>query len=101
MSVEEYYKLIFNYRNNKEKYLLERTLRENKVNIPIEIADVNKLDKIILKIYLLSKKNLKLYKENNTNYLNIIFNKLGFKYSDFGIQSYEEYLEQKNNEKKR
>ena len=100
MSVEEYYKLIFNYRNNKEKYLLERTLRENKVNIPIEITDVNKLDKIILKIYLLSKKNLKLYKENNTNYLNIIFNKLGFKYSDFGIQSYEEYLEQKNNEKK-
>ena len=53
---EEYYKIILKYRNNKEKYLLEKTLKENKVNIPIDLRDVNILDKILLKIYLLSKK---------------------------------------------
>ena len=95
MNMEEYYKLILNYRNNKEQFLLEKTLKENKVNIPIDINDVYRLDKILLKIYLLSKKGLKFYK-NNPHFLDEIFEKLGFKYSDFKIQSYEESLEQKN-----
>ena len=95
MSPEEYYKLILNLRNNKEKYLLERTIRENKVNIPIDLNDVNRLDKILLKIYLLSKKSLPNYK-NNPHFLDEIFEKLGFKYSDFDIQSYEEFIEQQN-----
>ena len=97
MGMEEYYKLILNYRNNKEQFLLEKTLKENKVNIPIDINDVYRLDKILLKIYLLTKKGLKFYK-NNPHFLDEIFEKLGFKYSDFQIQSYEELLEQKNKE---
>ena len=97
MNMEEYYKLILNYRNNKEQFLLEKTLKENKVNIPIDINDVYRLDKILLKIYLLTKKGLKFYK-NNPHFLDEIFEKLGFKYSDFQIQSYEELLEQKNKE---
>ena len=97
MNMEEYYKLILNYRNNKEQFLLEKTLKENKVNIPIDINDIYRLDKILLKIYLLTKKSLKFYK-NNPHFLDEIFEKLGFKYSDFQIQSYEELLEQKNKE---
>ena len=93
---EEYYKIILNYRNNKEKYLLEKTLKENKVNLPIDLRDVNILDKILLKIYLLSKKRMLLYKENNIDFLDIIFNKLGFKFSDFNIKPYNEYLKEIN-----
>ena len=93
---EEYYKIILKYRNNKEKYLLEKTLKENKVNIPIDLRDVNILDKILLKIYLLSKKRMLLYKENNIDFLDIIFNKLGFKFSDFNIKPYNEYLKEIN-----
>ena len=93
---EEYYKMILKYRNNKEKYLLEKTLKENKVNIPIDLRDVNILDKILLKIYLLSKKRMLLYKENNIDFLDIIFNKLGFKFSDFNIKPYNEYLKEIN-----
>lgn len=96
ISGEEYYKLLMNYRKNKEKYLLEKTLKENKVNVPIDMQDINKLDKILLKIFLISKKSLKIYKENEINYLDIIFEKLGFKYSDFNILSYDD----NSNEKK-
>ena len=101
MNGEEYYKLILDYRNKKEKYLLEKTLKENKVNIPIDINDVNKLDKILLKIYLLTKTTLKIYNDNATKFLDDIFKKLGFKYSDFGIKTYEQFLEEKNNENKK
>ena len=97
---EEYYKLIMNYRKNKEKYLLEKTLRENKVNIPIDIQDINKLDKILLKIFLISKKSLTIYKENEINYLDIIFEKLGFKYNDFNILSYDDNFNVKKDIKK-
>ena len=96
MNSEEYYKLILNYRKNNENYLLEKTLNENKVIIPIDKNDIFRLDRILLKIYLLSKKSLKFYK-NNPRFLDEIFEKLGFNYSDFGIQSYEELIEQNNN----
>ena len=93
---EQYYKLIMNYRKNKERYLLEKTLKENKVNIPIDIKDVNRLDKILLKIFLTTKKGLNIYKENEINYLDVIFEKLGFKYSDFNILSYDDNLNKIN-----
>ena len=96
MNTEEYYKLILNFRKNNERYLIKKTIKENKVNIPIELGDIFRLDKILLKIYLLTKKNLKFYK-NNPHFLDQIFQKLGFNYSDFGIQTYEEFLEEKNN----
>ena len=92
---EEYYKLILNYRDNKEFYLLEKTLKDNKVNLPIDFHDVRILDKILLKIYISTKKRIKAYKDN-PNFLDIIFNKLNFKYSDFGILSYEEILSKEN-----
>ena len=95
IDIEEYYKMIIDYRNNKEKYLLEKTLRENRVILPIDINDVNKLEKILLKIHLLTNINIKLHKKD-PHFLDNILTKFGFKYSDFAIQSYEEYLEEKN-----
>ena len=97
INMEKYYKMILNFLKIKEKYLLERTIKENKVNIPIDLNHVNKLNKILLKIYLLSKTSFKFYK-NNPKFLDEIFEKLGFKYSDFGIESYEHILD-KNNQK--
>ena len=64
MNSEEYYQLILDFRNNNEKYLLEKTLEENKINFPIDLEDVNILDKILLKIYLLSKNKIKTLKDN-------------------------------------
>ena len=96
MNSEEYYQLILDFRNNNEKYLLEKTLEENKINFPIDLEDVNILDKILLKIYLLSKNKIKTLKDN-PNYIDVIFEKLGLKYNNFGIKSYGEILNEKNN----
>jgi hypothetical protein len=37
-----------------------------------------------------------LYKENNIDFLDIIFNKLGFKFNDFNLKPYNEYLKEIN-----
>ena len=95
MNSEEYYKLILDFRNNNEKYLLKKTLEENKINFPIEINDVEVLDKILLKLYLLSKNKIKILKDN-PYYLETIFEKLDLKFSDFGIESYTDILNNKN-----
>ena len=95
MNSEDYYKLILKYKRNKEDYLLSITLEENKINFPIELKDVDILDKILLKIYLLSKNNLKILKDN-PNYIEVIFDKLGLKNSDFGIESYRDKLDKQN-----
>ena len=96
MNGEEYYKLIINLRKNKEQHLLEKTLEENKINFPIDIEEIYILEKILLKIYLLSKNNNKSLKDN-PNYIEIILDKVGLKGSDFGIESYQEKLDEKNN----
>ena len=96
MNSEDYYKLILNYRKNNEKYLLERTLKENKINFPIDIEDINILEKILLKTYLLSKNSNESLK-NDPNYLEIILNKVGLTYNDIGIETYEDKLEEYNN----
>ena len=95
MNSEEYYKLILDFRNNNEKYLLKKTLEENKINFPIEINDVEVLDKILLKLYLLSKNKIKILKDN-PYYIETIFEKLDLKFSDFGIESYTDILNNKN-----
>ena len=95
MNCEDYYKLILNFRNNKEQYLLEKTLEENKINFPIDIEDINILEKILLKIYIISKNNIKSLKDN-PNYIEIILEKVGLKNSDFGIELYKKKFETKN-----
>ena len=95
MNSQQYYQLIIDLRNKNETYLLEKTLEENKINFPIEIEDIDILDKILLKIYILSRNSIKTLKDN-PHYLEIIFEKIGLKFSDLGIASYQEILEEEN-----
>ena len=96
MNSEDYYKLILNYRKNNEKYLLERTLKENKINFPIDLEDIPILDKILVKTYILFKSSIESL-NNNPNYLEIILNKVGLSFNDVGIEAYEDKLEEYNN----
>ena len=87
----EYYLLLQNYKNNKENYLLEKTVSDNNLTFPIETSDIYILDKIILKIFL-----NKLEKRILPNYLDLIIEKAGMKYSDFKLESYIERIERRN-----
>ena len=91
MSGYEYYLLLQKYKENKEKYLLEKTIAENNLVFPIETEDIYNLDKIILKIFL-NKQEKKIL----PNYLDLIIEKAGLKYSDFKLESYIEKIEKRN-----
>jgi len=95
MNGEKYFRLVLDYKRNNDNYLLRKTLEDNRINFPIDINDVDILDKILLKIYLLSKNNIKSLKDN-PYFIEIIFQKLDLKFSDFGIVSYQEILDKKN-----
>ena len=95
MNGEKYFRLVLDYKRNNDNYLLRKTLEDNRINFPIDINDIDILDKILLKIYLLSKNNIKSLKDN-PYFIEIIFQKLDLKFSDFGIVSYQEILDKKN-----
>ena len=95
MNGEKYFRLLLDYKRNNDNYLLRKTLEDNRINFPIDINDIDILDKILLKIYLLSKNNIKSLKDN-PYFIEIIFQKLDLKFSDFGIVSYQEILDKKN-----
>ena len=93
MNSFDYFKMILNYRNKKKSYLLKNTINENNGIFPIDLKDVEILDKILLKIFIINRKEI----ENDFNYLDIFFEKLGLNYSDFGLKtSYKEELRLKN-----
>ena len=87
----EYYLLLQNYKINNEKYLLEKTIAENNLIFPIEQEDIYILDKIMLKIFLNKQE-----KRILPNYLDLIIEKAGLKYSDFKLESYIEKIEKRN-----
>ena len=93
MNSYNYYKLLINYRNNNEKYLLAKTIEENYSFFPIDINDIPNLEKILLKLYIYE------HDENDTDYLDKLLKKVGLNYSDFGLKySYKEAIELKNKE---
>ena len=94
MNGEKYFRLLLDYKMNND-FIIRKTLEDNRINFPIDINDVDILDKILLKIYLLSKNNIKSLKDN-PYFIEIIFQKLDLKFSDFGIVSYQEILDKKN-----
>ena len=91
MSGYEYYLLLQNYKVNNEKYLFEKTISENSLVFPIETEDIYMLDKIILKIFLNKQE-----KRILPNYLDILIEKAGMKYSDFKLESYLDKIERRN-----
>ena len=93
MNSFDYFKMILNYRNKKKSYLLKNTINENNGIFPIDLKDVEILDKILLKIFIINRKET----ENDFDYLDIFFEKLGLNHSDFGLKtSYKEELRLKN-----
>ena len=91
MSGFEYYLLLQNYKVNNEKYLLEKTISDNNLVFPIESEDIYRLDKIILKIFLNKQE-----KRILPNYLDLIIERAGLKYSDFNLESYIDKIERRN-----
>ena len=91
MSGYEYFLLLQNYKVNKENYILEKTIAENNLVFPIETEDIYNLDKIILKIFL-NRQDKRIL----PNYLDLILEKAGLKYSDFKLESYIERIERRN-----
>ena len=95
MNPFDYFQMIINLRNNKEDYLLKNTINENSGIFPIDYAEVDFLDKILLKILIINRKET----ENDYDYLDRLIKKAGLKYEDFNLKcSYREELQQKNDQ---
>ena len=92
----EYYKLISGLKNKNEIYLIEKIISENYIDFPIQKEDLNILDDIVLKIFLL-KENNKYNKKGD--WIENVFEKLKLKYENYGIESYKNKILRFNKEK--
>ena len=91
----EYYNFLLKLNENvDEKIILQKTIEENKNFFPLDFDNISILKKIVLKAFLISHQN------NNPDYLDIILEKTGYEYSDFGLESYSKYLEKLKEEEK-
>ena len=88
MNGYEYYLLLINLKNQKEYYLLEKTIIENYTIFPFNKEDIDDLEKIILKLLFINLED-----ENDPNIIENILMKAKLNYSDFGIESYREKVE--------
>jgi hypothetical protein len=93
MSGYDYYQLLIKLRNEKEYFLLDKTIEENYTIYPLDKNDVFNIEKIILKLLL-----LKIEDENNPDFMDELLLKAKLKYSDFDIESYREQLERLRND---
>ena len=92
----DYYKFLLKLNENTdEKIILQKTIEENKNLFPLDFNNISNLKKIVLKTFLISQQN------NNPNYLDIILEKTGYEYSDFGLESYSKHLENSQKEQKK
>lgn len=87
----EYFLILNSYKVSNDKYLLEKTISENNMSFPIDLEDVDNINKIVLKI-LLNKQEKKIL----PNYLDLILEKACMKYSDFKLESYIDKIERRN-----
>ena len=87
----EYFILLKNLKNNDDMHLIEKIILENNRIYPIDIEDMENLEKIVLKIYLSSK-----FKRASPKYLEDILNIVGMKLSDFELESYLDMVEKKH-----
>ena len=93
MNAHEFYTLLMNYKKQNELRLLEKTIKENYHIFPIELKDLNILEKIYLKVLIIRHEE----KYSDEPIENIV-KKVGLQLSDFGIITYREELEKRNNE---
>ena len=93
MNAHEFYTLLMNYKKQNELRLLEKTIKENYHIFPIELKDLNILEKIYLKVLIIRHEE----KYSDEPIENIV-KKVGLQLSDFWIITYREELEKRNNE---
>ena len=93
MNAHEFYTLLMNYKKQNELRLLEKTIKENYHIFPIELKDLNILEKIYLKVLIIRHEE-----KYSDEHIENIVKKVGLQLSDFGIITYREELEKRNNE---
>ena len=90
-----YYDLLINYQRNKENYLLKKTIDENFHNYPVDINDMENLDKIMIKLNL-----MKLDTDNDNkidpDYLEYLLKYYGSSLDEFNLESYNDVLSKQN-----
>ena len=87
--------MLLEYRNKCENYLLKKTIDDNFHNFPVEINDMKILDKIMVKLNL-----MKLESDEDPNidpdYLEFLLRYYGNTLDDFGLETYQELINKKN-----
>ena len=90
-----YFKILFEYKNKKENYLLKKTIDENFHNFPAELNDMKIIDKILIKLNL-----MKLETDNDPHidpdYLEFLLRYYGSSLEEFGLETYQEFINKKN-----
>ena len=90
-----YFKILLEYRKNNENYLLKKTIDDNFHNFPVELNDVKIIDKILIKLNL-----MKLEADYDPNidpdYLEFLLRYYGNTLDDFGLETYQELINKKN-----
>ena len=97
MQGNAYFKLLINYRNNKEYFLCSETIKKNSAIFPVNEKDLPILEKILLKIYLFDYE----IEINNDDLLEVFVHNAGLDYSFFNIESYRNKLKKQNLEIKK
>ena len=90
-----YFKILLEYKNKKENYLLKKTIDENFHNFPAELNDMKIIDKILIKLNL-----MKLETDNDPHidpdYLEFLLRYYGSSLEEFGLETYQEFINKKN-----
>ena len=95
MKAFDYFQLLINLRDKKEDYLLKNIIHENNNIFPVDYSEISFLDKIMLKILIITRKETK----DDYTYLDKLIKKIGLKYESFGLKgSYKDELAKKNEE---
>ena len=93
-----YYHILLNYKRKNENYLLKKTIDDNFYKCPVDINDMANIEKILIKINLMKSDIDKDYSENNPDYLETMVKNCGSSLSSFGLESYKEIINKKNEE---
>ena len=95
MNGHNYYDKLLNYRNNKEYYLLKKTIDENYHLFPVDYNDMKIIDKIMIKLNI-----MKLDSDNDPNldpdYLEYLLKYYGSSLAEYRLETYRELLRKKN-----
>ena len=95
MNAHQYYEKLLYYRNNRENYLLKKTIDDNFHNYPVEYNDMKIIDKIMIKLNL-----MKIEAENDNitepDFLEYLVKYYGSSFLEFRLETYRDFIKRKN-----